>query len=155
VERVGGRGAAEIAQRLIRRAESRQAPALSAEQAQAIGRFLAIEDEPAKALAAVRGLARQTSALQSALDAWTERLARLEQAGVPAGVLRFATQLGHTFEYYDGMTFEVRSAALGAQRPVAVGGRYDSLPARLGGTAGVRAVGGMVRPWRAYAGGEA
>ena len=37
---------------------------------------------------------------------------------------------------------------------VAVGGRYDSLPSRLGGASGARAVGCVVRPWRAWAGGE-
>ena len=57
--------------------------------------------------------------------------------------------------YYDGLTFEVRSEALGPDRPVAVGGRYDGLLARLGGKGDTRAVGCMVRPWRAYAGGEA
>jgi ATP phosphoribosyltransferase regulatory subunit len=154
VERVGGRGAAEIAQRLIRRAEVRQAPALTEAQAARIAAFLAIEDEPGAALSAVGRLARATPVLSAALDGWRRRLDLLAAAGVPAGVLRFAAQLGHTFDYYDGPTFEVRSAALGA-RPVAVGGRYDSLPARLGGGAGLRAVGGMVRPWRAYAGGEA
>ncbi|MDB5495076.1 MAG: hisZ, partial [Phenylobacterium sp.] len=35
----------------------------------------------------------------------------------------------------------------------AVGGRYDGLLARLGGGP-ARAVGCVVRPWRAYAGGE-
>ena len=68
--------------------------------------------------------------------------------------MRFAPALGHDFDYYDGVTFEVRSATLGDDRPVAVGGRYDGLMARLGGQAS-RAVGCMVRPWRAYSGGEA
>ncbi|HYG26274.1 MAG TPA: ATP phosphoribosyltransferase regulatory subunit, partial [Caulobacteraceae bacterium] len=45
------------------------------------------------------------------------------------------------------------SAALDADRPVAAGGRYDGLPARLGGTA-TTAVGCMVRPARAFAGGS-
>jgi ATP phosphoribosyltransferase regulatory subunit len=48
----------------------------------------------------------------------------------------------------------VRSEALGADRPVAAGGRYDGLLARLGGDPG-RAIGCMVRPWRAFAGGAA
>jgi ATP phosphoribosyltransferase regulatory subunit len=155
VERVGGRGAAEIAQRLIRRAEAHRAPALTQAQADSIRRFLAIEDAPAAALAAVAAVAPQAAGLKAALAEWGERLERLVQAGVPADAMRFATRLGHTFDYYDGLTFEVRSQALGPGRPVAVGGRYDSLPARRGGDAGVRAVGGMVRPWRAYAGGEA
>ena len=74
--------------------------------------------------------------------------------GVPAAKMRFATALGHAFDYYDGLTFEVRSAALDPERSVAVGGRYDSLPSRLGGASGARAVGCVVRPWRAWAGGE-
>jgi ATP phosphoribosyltransferase regulatory subunit len=48
--------------------------------------------------------------------------------------------------------FEVRGAALGEDRPVAAGGRYDGLIARLGGGAG-GAVGCMVRPARALASG--
>ena len=45
------------------------------------------------------------------------------------------------------MLFEVASAALEPDQPVAGGGRYDGLPERLGGKAG--AVGCMVRPGRA------
>ena len=75
--------------------------------------------------------------------------------GVPAQALRFAAGLGHAFDYYDGLSFEVRSRALGPERPVAAGGRYDGLLARLGGPEQSRAVGCMVRPWRAFAQGEA
>jgi ATP phosphoribosyltransferase regulatory subunit len=67
--------------------------------------------------------------------------------------MRLATALGHAFDYYDGLTFEVRSEAL--ERAIAVGGRYDSLLARLGGSSDAQAVGCMVRPWRAFSGGEA
>ena len=155
VERVGGRGAAEIAQRLVSRAEAAAAPALTPDQAQAVRRFLAVEDAPAAALAAIKAMAPKAAGLDGALAAWTGRLERLDAAGVPAQALRFAASLGHTFDYYDGLTFEVRSRALGADRPVAAGGRYDSLLARLGGAADARAIGCMVRPWRAFAGGEA
>jgi len=155
VERVGGRGAAEIAQRLIRRAEAARAPALTEAQAEALRRFLAIEAAPPEALAALGELAAGDSAFGAALDGWRDRLGRLALAGVPAAAIRFAAGLGHTFDYYDGLTFEVRSAALGAGRPLAVGGRYDGLSARLGGAADARAVGAMARPWRVFAGGEA
>ena len=46
-------------------------------------------------------------------------------------------------------------AALGDEAPVAAGGRYDGLPGRLGVTTTTGAVGCMVRPARAYAGGQA
>jgi ATP phosphoribosyltransferase regulatory subunit len=151
VEPVGGRGAAEIAARLVRKAEAREAPTLTQGQADAVREFMAISAAPAAGLIRVRELAgRSAPALDAALRAWEARLAQL-----PAADIQFAPALGHAFDYYDGLTFEIRSATLGADRPVAVGGRYDGLLARLGGPADGRAVGCMVRPWRAFAGGEA
>jgi ATP phosphoribosyltransferase regulatory subunit len=154
IEPVGGRGPAEIAARLVRRAEAAVAPALSPAQAQAIAAFMAISEPAATGLASVRGLAGpKAKALDAALAAWDVRLEVLARS-TPAERLRFAPALGHAFDYYDGLTFEVRSEALGADRPVAAGGRYDGLLARLGGDPG-RAIGCMVRPWRAFAGGAA
>lgn len=153
IEPVGGRGAAEIAQRLVRRADAARAPAMTEAQAEAVRRFLAVSDTPDAALSEVKALAGARFA--DALDGWNARLSALVAAGVPKDRMRFATALGHAFDYYDGLTFEVRSAALDGDRPVAVGGRYDGLPARLGGPATTRAVGCMVRPWRAFSGGEA
>lgn len=155
VEPVGGRGPSEIAGRLIRRAEAARAPALTVPQADAIRGFLAVEDAPQKAFEAIRGMAGAAPTLDAALADWDRRLAKLAAAGVPADALRFSTSLGHAFDYYDGLTFEVRAAALDPDRPIAVGGRYDGLPARLGGPADGRAVGCVVRPWRAWSGGEA
>src|SRR5690606_37751346 len=118
---VGGRGPAEIAQRLIRRAEAARAPTLSEAQAAAIRDFMAITDAPQAALAAVGDLGgRQSPGLASALEAWNGRLDALAMTA-PYEAMRFAPALGHAFDYYDGLTFEVRSAALGDQRPVAVG----------------------------------
>lgn len=153
VEPVGGRGPAEIAARLVRRAEAAAAPALTEAQATAIRAFMAISEAPAEGLRQVRALAGATSGIEAAIADWQARLARL--AEIPAERMRFAPALGHAFDYYDGLTFEVRSAALGEGRTVASGGRYDGLLARLGGQSGGRAVGCVVRPWRAFAGGEA
>lgn len=155
VQPVGGRGPAEIAARLVRKSEAARAPALSEAQAQAIRAFMAIDDVPSAAFAELRALAgSRADTLAAALDGWNGRLKAL--AGrVPPDRMRFTPALGHAFDYYDGLTFEIRSAALGAGRPVAAGGRYDGLLARLGGNGRGRAVGCMVRPWRAFAGGEA
>lgn len=154
IEPVGGRKPAEIAARLVRRAEAAAAPALGVAEAKAIADFMAISAGPAEGLAQVRDLAGgKAKALGAALADWDVRLDRLDRM-VPADRLRFAPALGHAFDYYDGLTFEVRAAALEPERPVAVGGRYDGLLARLGGGQ-ARAVGCMVRPWRAWAGGEA
>jgi ATP phosphoribosyltransferase regulatory subunit len=155
VEPVGGRGPAEIAARLVRKAEAVRAPALTEGQSRAIRAFMGIDAPPQEALAQVRELAGNGSnGLGVALDGWSARLWDLAQV-VPAEAMRLTPALGHAFDYYDGATFEVRSAALGPDRPVAVGGRYDTLLARLGGGGEGRAVGCVVRPWRAWTGGEA
>lgn len=153
VEPVGGRGPAEIAARLVRKAEAANAPALTEDQAAAIRAFMAIDDAPDAALARVGELAgRKDKALKAALAGWARRLEALAKVADPHR-MRFAPALGHAFDYYDGLTFEVLSEALGPDRAVAVGGRYDGLLARLGGRP-ARAVGCMVRPWRAWNGGE-
>lgn len=155
VQPVGGRGPAEIAARLVRKAEAAAAPSLTSVQAEAIRAFMAIDDAPAYAFARMRDLAGPNdAALKTALAGWETRLVELGQIA-PADRLRFAPALGHAFDYYDGITFEVRSATLGPERAVAVGGRYDGLLSRLGDAGGARAVGCMVRPWRAWTGGEA
>lgn len=155
VEPVGGRGPAEIAARLVRKAEAANAPALTEAQSDAVRAFMAIDDTPAYAFARMRELAGvNDGALKTALAGWEARLLELTRIA-PADQLRFAPALGHAFDYYDGITFEVRSEALGAERAVAVGGRYDGLLSRLGDASAARAVGCMVRPWRAWTGGEA
>jgi ATP phosphoribosyltransferase regulatory subunit len=151
VEPVGGRGPGEIAARLVRRAEAAQAPALTEIQADAIRAFMAISEAPTAGLKKVRTLTGNARALDATFADWDARLAKLSE--IPADRMRFSPALGHAFDYYDGLTFEVRSDALGADRPVASGGRYDGLLSRLGG-ADARAVGCVVRPWRAFSRGE-
>jgi ATP phosphoribosyltransferase regulatory subunit len=160
MEPVGGRTADEIVHRLAERARDRAAPRLTAAQSDLIGRFLAIADTPAAALAAVRETAAAAGAdLSGQLADWRERLDILKAAGVPETALRLSPAFGRAFGYYDGFLFEVRSQALGPDAPVAAGGRYDSLLSRLkvqlddkARGAGGGAAGCMVRPWRAWAG---
>ena len=151
IEPAGGRSAGEIVHRLAERAAAAKAPDLDPDKASLIARFLAISDAPAPALDAVRRLAGAGGAgLEVALEAWSRRLAALTDHGAPTSALRFSTAFGRDFGYYDGVLFEVRSAALGDGRPVAAGGRYDGLFARLGAGLACGAVGCMVRPGRAW-----
>ncbi len=151
IEPVGGRSAGEIVHRLTDRAALAAGPALLASQETMIERFLAIADTPAEALKAVAALAGGAGgALRGALADWERRLAALEADGPPVERMRLSTAFGRSFGYYDGVLFEVRSEALSADQPVAAGGRYDSLPARLGTPLPTGAVGCMVRPGRAW-----
>ena len=106
------------------------------------------------ALDRIGKLARQGGLnLDGALADWSRRLAVIKAGGVADQAMTLATSFGRAFGYYDGFLFEIRSRSLGPDRAVAGGGRYDGLPVRLGG-ANQGAVGGMVRPARAWAGGE-
>jgi ATP phosphoribosyltransferase regulatory subunit len=155
VEPVGGRSAAEIVHRLAERATLTAAPRLTQDQADLTRRFLAIAGSPAESVAAVGELAGGRSmALDDAAEAWRRRVSALVVAGVPADRIRFSAAFGRAFGFYDGVLFEIRSAALGDDQPVAAGGRYDSLPARLGANLATGAVGCMVRPGRAWVGGQ-
>lgn len=154
IEPVGGRRPAEIAHRLVERAQAVQAGKLSAGEADVVRAFLAVSDRPGAALDAISALGGpQRGALDAALDGWRRRLAGLVVRGAPEDRMVLAAAFGRAFGYYDGFLFEVRSAALDEERPVAAGGRYDGLPARLGAETKTGAVGCMVRPARAYAGG--
>ena len=148
---VGGRSAAEIVHRLAVRAQDGAGPRLTPAEADLLSRFLAVSDAPGRTIDAVASLAREAGAsVDDALQGWTRRL---ESMTAPADAMRLSTGFGREFGYYDGFLFEVRSAALGAGAPVAAGGRYDALLARLGAQDGSGAVGCMVRPWRACGGG--
>ncbi len=150
IEPVGGRTAAEIVSRLVARAEGEATTRLDADRAGRIGRFLDIAGEPGAAVGEAIALGGRTPALLGAAATWEGRIAGLVRLGVPRERIRFEAGFGRAFGYYDGALFEVRSAELGDDQPVAAGGRYDSLPVRLGGPAGGGALGCMVRPFRAW-----
>ena len=154
IQPVGGRSAAEIVQRLSDRAEAARAPRLTAAEKALIERFLQLSDEPARVLDGAQVLAREAGGvLDPLIDSWTRRLKALDAHGVPMTALTLSTAHIRPFGYYDGMLFEILSASLEADQPVAGGGRYDGVPARMGGKPG--AVGCMVRPSRAVKGAAA
>jgi len=146
VSPVGGRPTSEIARRLASRGSGDQAR-LTADQIEKVRAFLSIEGAPDLAMSALESLGGDT--LTERLADWRRRLELLQARGVP--VDGFGAGFGRAFGYYDGPLFEIHSPALGQDRPVAGGGRYDGLAARLGGLAS-GAAGCMVRPARAFGG---
>jgi len=150
IQPVGGRTAAEIAHRLVERAQATEGARLTTDEAGKIRAFLAVSDTPERALETIAGL---SGGMSGPLQGWSRRLKAMTARGADASRMRLSAAFGRAFGYYDGMLFEVRSDALGDEQPVAAGGRYDGLPARLGGAA-TTAVGCMVRPARAFVGGD-
>lgn len=156
IQPVGGRSAAEIVHRLIERSEGDRGPRVSLAEADLILRYLQISGSPRAALEAVETLAYTAKVeFDVQLELWVRRLKALAAAGAPEDRLTLSTGFARPFGYYDGVLFEVRSAGLGPDRPVAAGGRYDGLPARLGAQGAGGAIGCIVRPARAIAGGTA
>jgi ATP phosphoribosyltransferase regulatory subunit len=151
IQPVGGRSAGEIAHRLVQRGEAARGPRLAPAEAKLIRDFINLSGAPRAALDRIAELARAGAlALDGELAAWSVRLDAMVAHGAPEDRLVFQASFGRAFSYYDGFLFEVRSPALGDEAPVAGGGRYDSLPAHLGGAAR-GAVGCAVRPGRAWA----
>ena len=151
IQPVGGRAAGEIAHRLVQRGEAARAPRLAPAEARLIRDFIDLGGAPRAALDRAAALARSGKLkLDAELEAWAKRLDAIVAHGAPDDRLVFQADFGRSFSYYDGFLFEVRSPALGDEAPVAAGGRYDSLPAHLGGAAS-GAVGCAVRPGRAWA----
>ena len=155
IQPVGGRGAGEIVHRLAERAQAARAPRLSPAEADLLTRYMHVSAPAAQALDQVQRLAHEAhGAIDPVLEGWRRRLDAMAAHGAPAAEATLAAAFVRPFGYYDGALFEVRSAALPADAPVAAGGRSDGLLARLGGVA-APSVGCMVRPGRAWSGGAA
>jgi ATP phosphoribosyltransferase regulatory subunit len=143
---VGGRSAASIAARMRDQAERAAAAPLSGELAQALLGTLAIADEPSIAFERLQAIAASFGGNLDELAAqWGKRLSAL------AGKLpeaRFEGSYTGSFDYYDGLLFEIDHPAC-THQPLAAGGRYDSLMAKLSkGERSAKAVGCEVRPDR-------
>jgi ATP phosphoribosyltransferase regulatory subunit len=155
IQPVGGRAPSEIVHRLVERSEAARTAPLTPAEADLIGRYLQVTGTPRAALDQIERLAYEAKVeFDRQLQPWVRRLKALDAAGVPEKALTLSAGFVRPFGYYDGVLFEVRSAGLGPDRPVAAGGRYDALPVRLGGSS-PGAVGCIVRPARAWKGGRA
>jgi ATP phosphoribosyltransferase regulatory subunit len=138
---VGGRGAGEIADRLIEQAALAAGTRLAPEPARLVKRYLAIEGPAEEAAAAIAAFAAEAGLdLAKPLQAFRWRLQLLETRGVDAAGLRFEAAFGRQLDYYTGFMFEMHDRARPGGQIVG-GGRYDRLLALLGAPAPVPAVG--------------
>lgn len=108
---------------------------------------LAIKAPPQRALEKLRAIAVDVPSLDPALDRLRLRFDALSEAGLDLDAIEFEASYGRTtLEYYDGFVFGFYAPGRPDLPSVASGGRYDALTRQLGGTNGVPAVGGVVRP---------
>jgi ATP phosphoribosyltransferase regulatory subunit len=141
ISRVGGRSAAEIAERFLDRAAQR-AGRLAGEARNIIARFLAITGDPDRAALALRGLASEAGLdLDAVIDAFEARIGFMAARGLGVAGFHFSARFARSLDYYTGFIFELHDPARPGAKPVGGGGRYDGLLGHLGAGRVIPAVG--------------
>lgn len=136
----------EMRERLEALIEEARTPPLPASEVEAIERLLALEGPLGTVGGELREIAAALPGLHPAVDRFEARCRALAESGVDLFAARFAGSFGRTtLEYYDGFVFGFLAKGRPHLPPLATGGRYDALAARLGG-ARLPAVGAVVRP---------
>jgi ATP phosphoribosyltransferase regulatory subunit len=145
VSAVGGRTAAEIADRFLEQAALEAGAGVPAEKRAVIEGFLEIEGDPSAASKALRRLAAQANLdLCAVLDSFDERIEQMKMRGLDVANLSFATRFTRNLDYYTGFVFEALDRARPREKPIAGGGRYDQLLRRLGAAEDIPAVGAAI-----------
>jgi ATP phosphoribosyltransferase regulatory subunit len=135
-----GRSPADIARRLIEKAELRSVR-LSDEAFSALKTFLAIDVPLAEAAQALEKFAADAGlALGAALENFGARATALAGHGLAAEAVRYDAAFGRPLDYYTGMVFEITSPQEGGT-VLAGGGRYDRLLTLLGAKTPIPGVG--------------
>jgi ATP phosphoribosyltransferase regulatory subunit len=141
ISRVGGRSAAEIAERFLARAANRSGP-LSGETRDVLRRYLAITGDPDAAAGAIRTLAGEASLpIDRALGAFEERTGFMAARGLDVQSFVFAADFARNLDYYTGFIFEAQDPRRADGKPIVGGGRYDRLLQHLGAPEPTPAVG--------------
>lgn len=141
---VGGRSAAEIAERFLDQATLAEGAGVSPEKRALAEAFFLIEGAPDIASSALRGLADDAGLdLSAALDRFDTRASFIAARGLDLDHMLFSASFARHLDYYSGFVFEARHAGAG-DVPVIGGGRYDRLLRTLGATADIPAVGAAI-----------
>ena len=149
---IGTRTLPEIVERLLAAAADAREPPLAAETANAIESYVAVTTPARAAVRELNRLLRQYRIdLAEPLRAFQRRLDDLDAAGVITDEAEFSAEFGRNLEYYTGFVFEIVVPELGRKAPLAGGGRYDSLLAKVGAPVDVPAVGSSIHTERLLA----
>ncbi len=135
----GGRTPAEIAARVLEKAEL-AAARLGSAQAAALDAFLGVSAPVEEAAATLSKIGRDHGLeLDGALETFGTRISAMQAAGLPMQRITYRSSFGRRLDYYTGLVFEV--TVPGVAKPVAGGGRYDRLLNLLGAKQSIPAIG--------------
>jgi ATP phosphoribosyltransferase regulatory subunit len=142
---VGGRSAADIAERFLEQA-ALGSGGLWPDKVAVVQDVLGVEGDPVGCEQRLRAIAAKAGLdLSAALDVLARRNALLAERGVDLATVHFSTRFGRDVDYYTGFVFEIHDGPDMADKPLVGGGRYDRLTdmmtARLGLDIKVPAVG--------------
>ncbi|KQB95905.1 ATP phosphoribosyltransferase [Loktanella sp. 1ANDIMAR09] len=144
---IGLRTRVEVHARIDALRADAAAPPIATEEIAVIDAILGLRETAPNVLSALRDMAVDMPAIGDAVATMNARLEALSKHGIDVASLEFEGSYGRTsLEYYDGFVFGFYSIDRPDQPPVASGGRYDALTARLGQGRAVPAVGGVIRP---------
>ncbi|WP_062013310.1 ATP phosphoribosyltransferase regulatory subunit [Aureimonas sp. AU4] len=132
-----GRGAAEIAERLLEKTELADTR-LDRDSLERLSAFLAVDCPAGEAPERLARLGRD-AAFAQAIEGFAARNRALSEAGVDPASLRYRAAFGRPIDYYTGLVFETLGPA--SPEPLAGGGRYDRLVGYLGAGEPIPAVG--------------
>ncbi|MHA1559585.1 MAG: ATP phosphoribosyltransferase regulatory subunit, partial [Alphaproteobacteria bacterium] len=128
IPQVGGRSAAEIADRFVEQATLGAGSESDIAAAEVVRRFLAISGPPDEAAMVLGELAAERApGLAIAVARFTQRIGGLVGHGIDVDRLDFSADFGRRLDYYTGFVFELSASAEGDAKPLAGGGRYDRL----------------------------
>lgn len=128
IPQLGGRSAAEIAERFLEQATLHAGSDDTVQAAEILAAFLEITGPPDKAALALGELAaREGLPLAQAIARFTERTHGLVRQGIDIDRIAFAADFGRRLDYYTGFVFELSDPSRPELKPVAGGGRYDRL----------------------------
>jgi ATP phosphoribosyltransferase regulatory subunit len=145
ISTVGGRSAAEIAERFLEQAALKSGSGFPAEQRAILEDFLGIEADPDQAATRLRKLAGDAKLdLAAALDRFEARLGFMAARGLDVAEFRFATRFARNLDYYTGFAFEASESGRPEGAPVIGGGRYDGMLRSLGAPGDIPAVGAAI-----------
>jgi ATP phosphoribosyltransferase regulatory subunit len=144
---IGKRSRLEIERRITALRDDAATLPISGEELALLDTLMGLRETSDNVLSQLRDIAVDMPAIGPAVMRLNARLDALEDYGVDVSKLEFEGSYGRTsLEYYDGFVFGFYAADDPTMPPVATGGRYDALTARLDEGVAVPAVGGVIRP---------
>jgi ATP phosphoribosyltransferase regulatory subunit len=148
----GNRSLTEITSRLLEHAADLRADPLPPDVATVIDQYLTISGPPKQVAQQLEIVAKGAGIeFGPAVDTFLQRLERLEASGIDISASTFATEFGHSLEYYSGFVFEVKAISSEDEGPIAGGGRYDGFLLHLGAPCDVPAAGSAIHTERLLA----